>query len=214
MHDHIVVCIINLFTFVPGAVRYMGLRFSVQFFRRRSWLRATTYAFALCTGIMRFLACALGARPGKAVQRLCGDRTEIVRCRWSLRAVSADSARKSCGARARSVQRPRGDGALTVQWSHDYPKSLQSPDHRTIFCPIDHLKACVFRKTSALPPHDSHTIFLRDTLRFCFQMCQKSSLNKIVEATAPVNPYENRTAATCLRTEAARQGSYGHDTSQ
>ena len=35
------------------------------------------------------------------------------------------------------------------------------------------------------------------------------SLNKIVEAAAPVNPYENLTAASCLRTEAARKGGYG-----
>lgn len=38
------------------------------------------------------------------------------------------------------------------------------------------------------------------------------SLNKIVEAAAPVNPYENLTAASCLRTEAARKGGYGQDT--
>ena len=51
-------------------------------------------------------------RPGKAVQWLCGDRTEIVRC--SCRAVSADYARKSYDARAGSAQRSRGDGAETV----------------------------------------------------------------------------------------------------
>ena len=37
-------------------------------------------------------------------------------------------------------------------------------------------------------------------------------LNKIVEAAEPVNPYENLTAASCLRTEAARKRGYGQDT--
>ena len=31
-----------------------------------------------------------------------------------------------------------------------------------------------------------------------FQICHKSSLNKIVEAMATVNLYENRTASACL----------------
>ena len=34
-------------------------------------------------------------------------------------------------------------------------------------------------------------------------------LNKIVEAAEPVNPCENLTAASCLRTEASRKGGYG-----
>ena len=38
------------------------------------------------------------------------------------------------------------------------------------------------------------------------------SRNKIVKAAEPVNPYENLTAASCLRTEAARKRGYGLDT--
>ena len=42
--------------------------------------------------------------------------------------------------------------------------------------------------------------------------CLRASaeLNKIVEATAPVNPYDNCMAAGCPRAEAARKGRYGH----
>ena len=38
------------------------------------------------------------------------------------------------------------------------------------------------------------------------------SRNKIVKAAEPVNTYENLTAASCLRTEAARKRVYGQDT--
>ena len=74
----------------------------------------------------------LGDRPGKAVRRLCGDRTEIVQCLYSCRGVSAKSARKSCGARAGSVQRPRGDGAVTVRGTTIVPRTY---DHCPIFLP-------------------------------------------------------------------------------
>ena len=60
----------------------------------------------------------------------------------------------------------------------------------------------------AMPP----TTCLRATgLRF-FQICQTSRYDRIVEAAEPVNPYENLTAASCLRREAARKGGYGQDT--
>ena len=64
-------------------------------------------------------------------------------------------------------------------------------DHRTIFLP----NPCDFRKISARPPHDAPTKFLRATVLRTFQICHKSSLNKIVEDTASVNPYRNRTIA-------------------
>ena len=38
-----------------------------------------------------------------------------------------------------------------------------------------------------------------------FQICKNFSLNQIVEAAEPVNPYENLTAASCLRREASRR---------
>ena len=51
---------------------------------------------ALCD----FFYGASGATRGKAVQRLCGDCTEIVQCQCSCCAVSAASAWQSYGARA------------------------------------------------------------------------------------------------------------------
>ena len=77
-----------------------------------------------CVRASRFLVWALGDRPGNDVRRLRGDRTEIMLCWCSCRAVSADSARKSYGARASLVQRPRGDGAVTVGGPYDCPKSV------------------------------------------------------------------------------------------
>ena len=49
-------------------------------------------------------------------------------------------------------------------------------------------------------------------LAICFKICHSAELNKIVEATAPMNPYDNCKATSCLRTEAARKGGYGHPT--
>ena len=48
-----------------------------------------------------------------------------------------------------------------------------------------------------------------------FLICHSAELNIIVEATAPVNPCDNRMDAGCLRTEFARKGRnpgilYGH----
>ena len=150
-----------------------------------------------CSGIVRFLVWALGDRPGKAVWKLCGGRTKIVRCRLQLPCSLRRSALKLYGTRVGSIQRPRGDSAMTVRGPYD---------HRAFFfffCSNDHLKSCDFRKISARPPHDIPTTCLRAAGLRSFQICRKSSLNKIVEATAPMNPYENGTAAACLRAETA-----------
>ena len=55
-----------------------------------------------------------GASRSKSVQRLRGDCTEIMQSQWSSCAVSAASRWLSYGARAASVQRLPGDGAVTV----------------------------------------------------------------------------------------------------
>ena len=71
-----------------------------------------------CTGFRR-----------RAGTKLHGDRAEIVRNSCSLRAVSVASARKSYGARAASIRRPRGDSMVTVRSScslgHSCTKSVQ-----------------------------------------------------------------------------------------
>ena len=58
------------------------------------------YMFTFLQASCNFFYRASGATRGKFVQRLCGDCTEIVQCQCSCRPVSADSARKSYGARA------------------------------------------------------------------------------------------------------------------
>ena len=73
----------------------------------------------LCLHYLRaschFLYWPSGASRGKLVQRQLRDCTAIVQFQCSSRAVSAASARKSYGARANSVQRLRGEGAMTDQ---------------------------------------------------------------------------------------------------
>ena len=69
-------------------------------------------------------------------------------------------------------------------------------DHRTNFGPIDHLANSIITRL----PHDAPKTYLRATgFRFFFIL-----LNKIVAATASMNPYGSCTAAACFRTEAAR----------
>ena len=79
--------------------------FPFDFFRRRSWLWAMVYVFTLCMEIVQVLLWALG----KAIWRLCGDRTEIVQCKCSCSAVSTDSAQKSYSACVGSAQGLHGD---------------------------------------------------------------------------------------------------------
>lgn len=88
---------------------------------------ATAYAFILCTAIVQFLVWALWDWPDKAVRRLCRACMEMVQWRCSCCVVSTDSAGKLYDARAGSVLRPRGDGAVTVQGPYDCHKSLRSP---------------------------------------------------------------------------------------
>ena len=107
-----------------------------------------------------------GNRPGKAVRRPCGDRPEIVRCQCSGRAFRrfrTEIIRRSCGLRSFTV----------LFFQNDYLKS--------------------FYKISARPPHDARMMLLRNVygLRaydFFSQICHMSSLIKIVDATAPMNP--------------------------
>ena len=43
-----------------------------------------------------------------------------------------------------------------------------------------------------------------------FKICHFVELNKIIEATAPMNPYDNHMAPCCLNTKATWNGRYGH----
>ena len=117
----------------------------------------------------------------------------------SLRRFHTEIVRRSCGLRTEAARRWCGDCPRPVRSSYDF------------FLPNDHLKSCDFRNISTRPPRDARTLLPRHVygLRayvffFFYQTCHKSSLSKIVEATAPVNPYGSRVAAACLHTKAAR----------
>ena len=65
---------------------------------------------------------------------------------------------------------------------------------------------------SVRPPRGARVGIVRCHLRhvyglrtYDFSNLYKFPLSKIVEATEPVNPYENLTVASCLRTEASRR---------
>ena len=65
---------------------------------------------------------------------------------------------------------------------------------------------------SVRPPRGAHAGIVRCHLRhvyglrtYNFSNLYNFPLNKIIEAAEPVNPYENLTAASCLRTEASRR---------
>ena len=126
-----------------------------------------------------------GAGRSKSVQRLRGDCTEIVQSQCNYRAVST---RKSYWACAASVQRLRGDGAVTVQ----PPCLFWACGLRAV--PVRGLCSATY---------DLATTCLRATNLQFFKFVYNFPLNKIVEAAEPVNPYDNLTAASCLRTEAS-----------
>ena len=78
-----------------------------------------------------------------------------------------------------------------------------------------HLKSYVFCPISARPSRGAHDGIVQCHLRhvyglraYDFLNLYNFSRNKIVEAAAPVNPYENLTVASA----SARKGEYGQDT--
>ena len=77
-------------------------------------------------------------------------------------------------------------------WAHcDYRKSLRSFLGQT-----DNLKPCVVLTIPVRGPYGDRTMSLRCVYRLraydFFQICHCAELNKIVEATMPVNPYDDR----------------------
>ena len=85
----------------------------------------------------------------------------------------------------------QGHRAATLRAPYDYRKSLRSflgqkLQSKTLRCPHDH------RAVRVRGSYDVTAMCLRATgLRF-FQICHCAELNKIVGATMPVNPYDNR----------------------
>ena len=88
-----------------------------------------------------------------------------------------------------ALQRHR---AATLWAPYDYRKSLQS-----FLGQDDNLKPCVVLTITLRCPYGDRTMSLRCVygLRayvFFLQICHCAELNKIVEATMPVNPYDDR----------------------
>ena len=104
-----------------------------------------------------------------------------------------------------TARAPYGNFAIDARGPYDYPKSLQSSCD---FFPNNHLKSCVVRTISARCPCWSRAMLPTTCLRACDfflkKNCHSAELNKIVEATAPVNPYNNRMATGCLCTDILR----------
>ena len=82
----------------------------------------------------------------------------------------------------------QGHRAATLRAPYDYRKSL-----RSFLGQDDNLKPCVVLTITERCLYVGRTMSLRCVygLRF-FQICHCAELNKIVEATMPVNPYDDR----------------------
>ena len=87
-----------------------------------------------------------------------------------------------------ALQRHR---ATTLRAPYDYRKSL-----RSFLGQDDNLKPCVVLTITVRCPYEDRTMSLRCVYGLraydFFQICHCAELNKIVEATMPVNPYDDR----------------------
>ena len=104
---------------------------------------------------------------------------EIVQKSCNLSGVAMQSPQHPDGNRTETVLLLRRDGAVTAA----------PPCH--FFCMRGFVRC-----------HLQHVYGLRT---YDFSNLYNFPLNKIVEATEPVNPYKNLTAASCLHTEASRR---------
>ena len=79
----------------------------------------------------------------------------------------------------------------TLRAPYDYRKSL-----RSFLGQDDNLKPCVVLTITVRCPYGDRTMSLRCVYGLraydFFQICHCAELNKIVEATMPVNPYDDR----------------------
>ena len=86
---------------------------------------------------------------------------------------------------------PARHRAATLWATYDYPKSL-----RSFLGQNDNLKPCVVLTITVRCPYGDRTMSLRCVYGLraydFFQICHCAELNKIVEATMPVNLYTDR----------------------
>ena len=145
-----------------GIVRFIWLRFLVRFSRALSY-DVGVYILYDYPGI-------LSATERGSPYR---DFAEIVRKPHCHNAIYTISVHKSHDAPAMSMRAP-----------YDYLKSLRS---------YYYLNSCGVLKITVRCPYADHAINLRCIygLAIFFKICQECGVNKIVEATMPVNPYDD-----------------------
>ena len=108
----------------------------------------------------------------------------------SLRSLQKVIVRSRCGFRAEAARRWCVDRSATV------------PFERVAIAPRG-------ARAGIMQCHLRHVYGLRT---YEFSNLYNFPLNKIVEASEPVKPYENLTAASCFRTEASRKPHEKEDT--
>ena len=112
-----------------------------------------------------------------------GDRTIIVPSPWGYRRMTV-----RCPYDLWALQKHR---AATLRAPYDYRKSL-----RSFLGQDDNLKPCVVLTITVRRPYGDRTMSLRCVYGLraydFFQICHCAEFNKIVEATMPVNPYDDR----------------------
>ena len=131
-----------------------------------------------------------------------GDRTIIVPSPWGYRRMTVRCpydfmglAKAFCGDLAGSLR-------LSQESTIIFGPRCQS---KTLRCPHDH------RAAPVRGSYDVTVMCLRTTgLRFFFQICHCAELNKIVEATMPVNPYDDRKVSLRRPHGKVIWTSYGH----
>ena len=138
---------------------------------------------ALCYNVCVYIlndhpAISFGDRTRQSLQRPCGDRAKNVQSSYSHRVIFTTSAQKSYDARAISLRIP-----------YDYLKSLDQ-----FLGPND--------SKIVRPPHDQHEVPVRvlcDLPVMClratilqFFKTYSAELNKIIEATMPMDLYDDR----------------------
>ena len=161
--------------------------FLCDFFGHRRWQRATAYVFTLSTSIVRFLVRALGGggggQAGVNPYRGCA---EIVRKSCNLSGVAVQSPQPPDGNRTETVRLPCRGCAVTVA----QPRRFWACGLRAV--PVWGLCNATYDNVYGLWTDDFSNLY-------------NFPLNKIIEGTEPVNPYENLTAASCLCTEASQR---------
>ena len=106
------------------------------------------------------------------------------------------------------VPSPWGDRRMTVRCPYDFIWSLQGHRAATLRAPFDYRKSVrsflgqKWQTKIVRCPHDHRAVPVRrsyDVTAMClrarglrfFQICHCAELNRIVEATMPVNPYDD-----------------------